>query len=95
MFTALGLYPIQPGAPTYALGAPRFRRAELAFENGRTLVVEAVGVEEPGAIYVQSVSMDGDRLLAPFIEHQRLLRGGTLRFEMGTAPKMNVYPSVP
>jgi predicted alpha-1,2-mannosidase len=95
VFTALGLYPIQPGVPTYALGAPRFRRAELAFENGRTLVVEAVGVEEPGAVYVQSVSLDGDRLLAPFIDHQRLLQGGTLRFEMGTAPRMDVYPSAP
>ena len=59
VFTALGFYPIQPGEPTYALGAPRFRRAELAFENGRTLVVEAVGVEELAAVYVQSVPSTG------------------------------------
>lgn len=94
MFTALGFYPIQPGEPTYALGAPRFRRAELAFENGRTLVVEAVGVEELAAVYVQSVPSTGV-VCRPFIEHERLQRGGTLRFEMGTVPRIDVYPSVP
>ncbi len=95
VFTALGLYPIQPGLPIYALGAPRFPRAELTFAEGKNLIVEAVGVEEPGAIYVRSVSLDGVRLLTPFIEHERLLQGGTLRFDMDTAPNLQVYPLAP
>jgi predicted alpha-1,2-mannosidase len=94
VFTALGLYPMLPGVPTYALGAPRFRRAELSFANGRRLIVEAVGTDEPGAVYVQSVSIDGVRLMTPFLDHDRVIQGGTLRFEMGTAPNLQVYSSM-
>ena len=86
---------IPPGRPIYALGAPRLRRTELAFENGRTLIVEGAGVDKPGAIYVQSVSFNGARLLTPFIEHGRLLQGGTLRFDMDTTPNPQVYQPAP
>jgi predicted alpha-1,2-mannosidase len=95
VFTALGLYPIAPGVPTYALGAPRFARAELRFGNGNRLIVEGVGIDVPGAVYVQAVSFDGERLHMPFVEHDRLMQGGTLRFVMGTEPNADVYSSVP
>ncbi|MDA0335335.1 MAG: GH92 family glycosyl hydrolase [bacterium] len=91
VFTALGFYPIQPGSLTYALGAPRFPRAQLTFENGNVLIVEAVGIEVPGAVYVQSVRFDGQRLEMPFIGHDRLTGGGTLRFDMGTEPDSNLF----
>ena len=72
-FTALGLYPVAPGTPIYALGAPRFPRARVTLENGRVLTIEAPGIEETGAIYLQSVSLDGERLTTPFIQHERLV----------------------
>jgi putative alpha-1,2-mannosidase len=91
VFTALGLYPVAPGTPIYALGAPRFPRARLLLENGRVLTIEAPGIEDPGAMYLQSVFLDGERLTTPFIQHERLVEGGTLRFDMGDMPNPDVF----
>ena len=57
VFTALGLYPVVPGTPIYALGAPRFPRAQLRFENGRVLRIEAPGIEDAGAIYLPNLKV--------------------------------------
>lgn len=42
-------------------------------------------------MYLQSVSLDGERLTTPFIQHERLVQGGTLRFDMGEKPNLDVF----
>lgn len=91
VFSALGMYPAQPGVPLYSLGAPRFVRAELALPNGNSFVVEAPGIDSAGAVYVQSVSLNGQRLSTPFISHEQIVAGGSLVFSMGTRPNTGLY----
>lgn len=85
VFSALGFYPVTPGAGQYVLGSPLFRRAEIDLTNGRTLVVDAPA-NSPENVYVQSVSLNGQALNRTWVSHDELMQGGTLRFEMGPRP---------
>jgi predicted alpha-1,2-mannosidase len=87
VLSALGFYPVAPGDPTYALGAPLFPAATLHLENGATFVIEAKGVNEHNR-YVQSVQLDGEELAAPRLSHAAIVRGGRLVFEMGPEPNL-------
>ncbi len=81
VFSALGFYPVCPGTTDYFLGTPTFRRARI----GR-LTIEAPQVSSQN-IYVQRVTWNDEPYTLPTISHDMLLQGGTLRFEMGPAPK--------
>lgn len=85
IFSALGFYPVTPGEPEYALGSPMFDRVKIHLENGKTFTVEARR-QAPGDIYVQSVTLNGQHLDAPWITHDDILRGGVLSFRMGPLP---------
>jgi putative alpha-1,2-mannosidase len=84
-FSALGFYPVVPGKPVYALGAPLFDRAAIHLENGATFTVEAVR-QTPDDIYVQSVTLNGHALDGPWIQHSDIVNGGVLRFVMSPQP---------
>jgi predicted alpha-1,2-mannosidase len=85
IFSALGLYPVNPGQPVYALGSPLFDRATIHLESGRSFTVEAER-SSPTDFYVQSVTLDSESLERPWIAHNEILRGGVLRFRLGPRP---------
>jgi putative alpha-1,2-mannosidase len=37
------------------------------------------------------VFLEGERLTTPCIQHERLVEGGTLRFDMGDMPNPDVF----
>ena len=85
VMSAIGLYPVDPVSARYVFGSPLVRRAELEVGRGRRLVIEASG-NGPHNLYVQSVSWNGEAWHDSWIDHARLVQGGTLVFEMGPAP---------
>ncbi len=85
LLSALGFYPVDPVSAQYVLGSPLFDRAELRLGNRRRLVVEAAG-NAPDALYVRGVSWRGQRWTRGWIDHETLMAGGTLRFEMAREP---------
>lgn len=85
VFSALGFYPVTPGTNQYVIGAPRFRKATLKFENGKTLVVDAPQ-NSAHNIYVQSVTLNGQPVNRTWLTHEELQKGGTLHFDMGPEP---------
>ncbi|WP_321476440.1 GH92 family glycosyl hydrolase [uncultured Paludibaculum sp.] len=85
IFTALGFYPVNPGQPIYALGSPLFQRATIRLENGKKFTVETQR-KSAGDIYVQSVTLNGRPHERPWISHNEIVSGGTLRFRMGPQP---------
>jgi len=79
ILSALGFYPVDPGGGDFVVGAPLFPRAEVAFENGRKLVIRAEG-EGP---FVQDLRLNGRPHPRAVLTHTELLAGGTLVFRMG------------
>jgi predicted alpha-1,2-mannosidase len=89
VFAALGLYPVTPGEPVYALASPIFTRATLHVDPDRHPGVDFV-IEAPAAspenLYVQAATLNGVPLDEPRLDHDAIMAGGTLLLEMGPAP---------
>lgn len=85
LFAALGLYPLEVGTPRYALTAPLYRRARVRVGPDRHLVIEALEAS-PRNRYIQRVWIDGREWTSPFVDHEVLVRGATIRFELGPEP---------
>jgi predicted alpha-1,2-mannosidase len=85
IFSALGIYPSNPGQPVYALGTPLFDRASIKLESGATFTVEAKR-SGPRDLYVQSATLNGKPLERCWITHSEIVNGGVLSFVLGPKP---------
>ncbi|MBE7219245.1 MAG: GH92 family glycosyl hydrolase, partial [Caulobacteraceae bacterium] len=102
LMTALGFYPVAPGANQYVIGRPFVNHATLALPNGRTFTVETDGLSDAHP-YVGRVTLDGKPLDRVYLTHDEILRGGVLRFTMqakpdtawGAAPSARPYSMTP
>jgi predicted alpha-1,2-mannosidase len=85
ILSALGIFPLCPGHPSYLLGSPLFSKATLHLVNGNTLEIEADG-NSPEAVYVRETQLDGQPYTRTWVSHEQLMRGGRLWFAMSEAP---------
>ena len=93
VLSSLGLYEAEPAGGRYWFGSPLFDRAELQVAGGVfTIVAENNSAENK---YIQRVWLDGRPYTKPYIDHAEIMKGGELRFEMGTEPKVWYCPDEP
>ncbi|MBQ9668424.1 MAG: GH92 family glycosyl hydrolase [Prevotella sp.] len=85
VFSMAGLYPVTPGRAEYAVGSPVFTKVRLHLSNGRTFTIEAPAASAR-AKYVSEATLDGQQLPAPFVSHEAVARGATLRLQMTDRP---------
>lgn len=85
IFSALGFYPVCPGAPDYALGAPLFSKAVVHLENGRDLVISAPA-NAPERPFVRSMRLNGRKWGRNYVNYDTLVRGAKLKFRMASEP---------
>ncbi len=85
VFSMLGFYPVTPGLPMYVIGSPFFERASLDLGDGRSFTVECENFA-PENKYIQSAELDGEPLDRCWFTHEELMKGGKLRFVMGSRP---------
>ena len=85
VFSALGFYPVTPASVQYAAGAPLFKRAEINFENGKKLVINAPN-NTSATRYVQSVNFNGKAYTKNYFNHFDLQNGGVIDVQMGQKP---------
>jgi len=85
VLSALGFYPVTPGSDIYVIGTPLFPRAAIGLGGGKSFVIEAADVSSDN-IYVQAAVLNGKPYTRSYVRHRDIMRGGTLRFEMGPEP---------
>ena len=85
LFACMGFYPVCPATPYYYIGAPVFPRITLHLENGRTFTILADSVSDKN-IYVQKITLNGQPLTQPYLNHEDIIQGGELRCQMGRTP---------
>ena len=85
ILSALGIFPLCPGHPSYVFGSPLFAKATLHLVNGNTLEIEAPG-QSHAAVYVRETLLDGQPYTHTWIAHERLMDGGRLTFAMSETP---------
>ncbi|MGC1390900.1 MAG: GH92 family glycosyl hydrolase [Bacteroidales bacterium] len=85
VFSALGIYPVTPATDEYVFGSPLFRKATLNFENGKKLVIDAIGNSKEN-IYIGDIRLNTKELKRNYIRHSELKAGGRLQFKMQSVP---------
>jgi predicted alpha-1,2-mannosidase len=85
VFSALGFYPVCPGAPVYEIGSPLFPRSTIRLGNGKLFTILARNVSAQNK-YIQSARLNGKTLNRAWFRHSAIANGGELILEMGDKP---------
>jgi predicted alpha-1,2-mannosidase len=85
VFSALGFYPVCPGSDEYVLGAPLFKKATIRLENGNKVIINAHENNDENC-YVKSMKFNGVPYSKNYLNHNDLMKGATLDFEMSDRP---------
>ena len=85
IFSALGFYPLSPGADQYAIGSPNVKAATLNLENGKVFSIktENQGIDN---IYIQKITLNGEALKRNYLLHSDIANGGELVYYLGASP---------
>ena len=86
VLSAIGFYPVAPGANEYVIGSPLFESAAIHLENGRVFTVRGHAAGSVDAPYIQSARLNGAPYDRAALEYSTLASGGDLTFELGAAP---------
>ena len=85
VFSAMGFYPVCPGAGEYVLGAPYFDEMTLHLENGRTVSIKSNDNTEDNC-YVNSLTLNGKPYSKNYIKRSDLMQGAQFVYTMSAKP---------
>lgn len=85
LFSAMGIYPVCPGRPYYAIGAPLFKSVTLHLPNGKDFTIGANNSSLENN-YVKNVQVNGKPWPQLTLPHTVLLAGGSITFDMTDLP---------
>ncbi|NID12922.1 GH92 family glycosyl hydrolase [Fibrivirga algicola] len=75
--------------PYYELSSPIFNKITFklnpTYYKGKQFVIEAAN-NASGNVYIQSATLNGKAHNSPWLTHETMVNGGTLRLQMGDAP---------
>lgn len=83
--SALGLYAVDPASGNYVLTTPLFDRATIQVGQGKTLTIEAKRAS-PDAIYIRSITLNGNALDRLWVSHKEIAQGGSIVFTLEAMP---------
>ena len=85
VFSAMGFYPVCPGAGEYVLGAPYFDEMTLHLENGRNVSIKANDNTDDNC-YVNSLTLNGKPYSKNYIKRSDLIQGAQFVYNMSAKP---------
>ena len=85
VFSAMGLYPVTPGMPSYNIGSPIFDTVTISLPNGKTFTVETRNNSDENK-YIQRATLNGKDWNQPWLSHNDIKDGGKLTLVMGNRP---------
>lgn len=87
LLSAMGIYPLTPGHPSYVLTSPEFNSVKIALPNGKTLAIGTKGNSEKN-VYVRSRMVNGKAWTKTWISHAQLIGGTKIVNTMSDQPSM-------
>ena len=82
VLSAMGLYQISPGVPSYEIGRPMMDKALIKLENGKEFLIVATNNSETN-MFLQKIILNGREITSTNISHQQIMEGGRLELVMG------------
>jgi predicted alpha-1,2-mannosidase len=88
-WSALGFYPVCPGGNRYEIGSPLFKLVQIeinkSFYPGGMLTLKTINNSDHNG-YIRSILMDGEDYKNYYFEHDSLISGKTIVFNMDSEP---------
>lgn len=78
VLASIGMYQVCPGNTQFVMFQPAFIRSEMAFENGKNLVIESQ--HSPNQI-TSGYNFNGSFSKQSYLHYDQMLKGGTLHYE--------------
>jgi predicted alpha-1,2-mannosidase len=90
VLNAMGFYSFCPGDTNYSLGRPIFDEVKIKLANGNffTVITKKNSLKNK---YIQSAKLNGKVLNKPFFNHEDILKGGILEFDMGDSINKQLF----
>ena len=92
VMASMGLFDVQghsSAKPSFQFGSPLFDKITIKLDQeiyeGEELVIEASN-QNPDNLYIQSVSWNGKPIRNNWMYRDKMMKGGTLKFELGAIP---------
>ncbi len=85
VFSAMGMYPVNPAAGIYVFGSPVIDEATITVPGGKSFTVVTQN-NSPENLYIQAVELNGRPYSKSYITHPDIIAGGELTFVMGPEP---------
>ena len=85
LLSAMGIYPLTPGHPSYVLTSPEFDSVKIQLSRGKILVLETKGNSEKN-VYVKSRMVNGKPWTKTWISHADLMAGAKIVDLMADRP---------
>ena len=85
VFGTLGFYPVTPGSNQYIIGTPLMDKATINLENGNQFTIQANNLSNENK-YIASAELNGKPLNHTYINHDDIINGGSLVFNMSNHP---------
>jgi len=90
IFSALGLYPVNPAQGVYTLTAPLFENVQIQTSANTTFKINVKSFGEANK-YIQKITLNGTLLNRMYITHKEIIKGGILEFEMSNLPNDSLF----
>ncbi len=85
VFSSLGFYPVCPGQDMYVIGSPVFDKVTMQLPNGKQLEIKSNNNGQAN-VYINRAVFNGQAWDKNYLNHQDLLKGGELTFDMSAEP---------
>ncbi len=83
VLSAIGLYPQNMGSGQYIITSPLFDKVTINFDNGKKLVIIANNNSNEN-VYIQSMTVNGTAYNNTYLNHEVIMNGGTIVYELGS-----------
>lgn len=90
IFSAIGIYPVNPSDMKYQFGSPIVQEAKIEISPGKFFTVKAPKSGRDNK-YIQDVRLNGQSLNRSYITHDEIISGAVLEFDMGSAPNADLF----
>lgn len=83
VFTALGMYPMNPASGEYVFGFPLVKKATVILPGNKTLQIETINsAKNTSAASIKEVWLNGKKIANHAIRHEELMQGGKLIYKI-------------
>ncbi|WP_455584563.1 GH92 family glycosyl hydrolase [Bacteroides sp.] len=85
LLSAMGFYQVNPSWGVYAFGSPLFKKVTIELADNKKFTIETENNSDEN-IYICAIELNGKPYSKTYIQHEDIMKGGTLKFIMGKEP---------